>query len=70
MGSMRMTEETAQHEQRRTGDAAFKRAMLRARKLGREQFRIGVDVRPCTEFPAFIPHHAAPPPRVCTIDDL
>lgn len=59
-----------EHERNLRGDRAFKAAMLRARQFGRENFSVGVDLRPGTEHPIFVRHHASDPPRVSTIDGV
>lgn len=47
-------EERDEHRRRMAGDAAFKRAMLNARRWKRERFALGVDARPGTEHPRFM----------------
>jgi len=46
------------HKRARLSDAAFKRAMLAARRGGRERFSIGIIEAPSTEHPVFTPHRA------------
>lgn len=42
------------------GDIAFKKAMLKARRFGWERFTLGVETRPGTERPVFMPHRGLP----------
>ena len=46
------------HKRARLSDAAFKRAMLAARRGGQECFSIGIIETPSTEHPVFTPHRA------------
>lgn len=63
-----MSDSAGERDRNLRGDAAFKRAMLRARD--RERFVVGVDIRPCTDSPIFVPHLAPMMLRVSSIDDL
>jgi hypothetical protein len=44
----------------RRGDKSFKIAMIRARRIGTENFTVGVVTAPCTDNPKFVPHQAMP----------
>lgn len=41
-------------------DEAFKRAMYAARRLGSENFKVGIDRRPCTQSPRYVGLRALP----------
>jgi len=49
------------HKRAVRSDAAFKRALLAARRDGRERFAIGIIQKPSTEHPVFTPHRALEP---------
>src|SRR4051794_26989723 len=49
------------HKRAKLSDAAFKRALLAARRDGREHFAIGTIETPSTAHPVFTPHRALEP---------
>jgi hypothetical protein len=51
------------------GDERFQLAMMRARRHCRERFTVGVDTRPCTDFPRYVPHQPLPIKQSNAIND-